>query len=93
MLVLERCAAPALTVALEGARWHMAVEGFTRPSLALWYNRGGYPPGCEREEFGIEWMLTPQCLLEDAAAHGSAITLAPGESHRWAVIWSIEEHI
>ena len=94
MLVLEHCQSPALTVLFDGARWTMAIEGVERPSLGLWYNAGGYPPepGLQREEFGLEWMLTPECALEQAAPSGTAIIVAPGEACCWAVIWSLEEH-
>jgi len=93
MLVLRNCHAPEFTVSLDGLRWRIAIEGVSRPSLGLWYNNRGYPPepGLEREEFGLEWMLTPECVLEQAAHSGTAITLAPQEGLRWAVIWSIEE--
>jgi hypothetical protein len=94
MLVLEHCASPTVTVALDGVRWTLAIEGVARPSLGLWHNTGAYPPepGLERHEFGLEWMLTPECVLEQAVRSGSAITLAPHASHRWSVIWSLEEH-
>lgn len=93
MLVLEHCATPALALDLGTARWTITIEGVTRPSLGLWYNRDGYPPepGLMREEFGVEWMLTAQCLLQDAATKGEALILAPGETFRWAVTWIIEE--
>ena len=93
MLVLGHCHPPSFTVALDGLSWRVAIEGVVRPALGLWYNRAGYPPeaGLEREEFGLEWMLTAECVLQDAAASGSAIALAPGQALRWAITWSMEE--
>lgn len=93
MLVLRNCRAPEFTVVLDGLRWRSAIEGVPQPSLGLWYNHGGYPPqpGLERSEFGLEWLLTPECVLEQAAQRGTAITLAPQQVLRWAVTWSIEE--
>lgn len=93
MLVLRNCHAPVFTLALDGMRWRIEIENVSRPSLGLWYNNAGYPPehGLEREEFGLEWMLTPECLLEDAAASGSAVTLSAGETFPWAVTWTLEE--
>ncbi|NSW58346.1 MAG: hypothetical protein HPY44_20245 [Armatimonadetes bacterium] len=93
MLVLDHCAAPVVTVGLDGARWTLAIEGVERPSLGLWYNPGAYPPepGLEREEFGLEWMLTPECSLQDAAANGNAMMVAPRDELRWAVTWSVKE--
>ncbi|MEI6503824.1 MAG: hypothetical protein WCP21_22665 [Armatimonadota bacterium] len=94
MLVLRHCHTPEFTVALDDdLRWRVGIEGARRPSLGLWYNHGGYPPqpGLERTELGLEWLLTPECVLKQAAQSGSAIVLAPREKLRWVVIWSIEE--
>lgn len=93
MLVLPNCHSPALTIALDGLRWRLTIEEVPGPSLGLWYNRGGYPPepGPSRDEFGVEWMLTAECLLKQAVQNGSAITLSPEQELHWTVIWSIEE--
>lgn len=93
MLVLRNCRSPELSIELDGLRWRLLIEGVARPSLGLWHNLAGYPPepGLEREELGVEWMLTPECLLEQAAANGSAVVLPPGGELRWTVTWTIEE--
>lgn len=93
MLVLTDCQSPVVSVNLDGLCWTLKLSGADRPALGLWYNRRGYPPGegLARDEFGIEWMLTPECLLKDAVSHGSAWILAPGESRWWSVTWTIEE--
>jgi len=92
MLVLADCQAPVVEVTLDGLRWTLAVGGVQRPALGLWYNRRGYPPGegLARDEFGVEWMLTPECRLDEAVRHDTAWTLAPGESRGWSVTWRIE---
>lgn len=93
MLVLRHCLESEFRVDFDGFLWRVEIQGVERPSLGLWYNPGAYPPepGLQREEFGLEWMLTPECLLEDAAANGNAMMVAPRDELRWAVTWSIEE--
>lgn len=93
MLVLERCAEPTVRWVQDGRRCALTFAAPVTPSLALWYNPGAYPPGAglARQEFGIEWLLTPECLVQDAVAGGTAIVLAPGETYRWTVTWNIEE--
>lgn len=92
MLILERCREPEVAVVLDGLRLSLSLAGVPEPSLGLWYNPRGYPPGAglQRDEFGVEWMLTPECLLEDAARHGTAVAVAPGASVSWSVSWSAE---
>lgn len=64
------------------------------PTLGVWWNRRGYPGGVEirRDEFAVEPMPGPYSSLSRCVAAGQAPTVAPGDTDRWEIEWTIEDN-
>ncbi|BCW99284.1 MAG: hypothetical protein KatS3mg024_2111 [Armatimonadota bacterium] len=93
MLYLQNAAPGEFAVEFaEGIRLSAWYPVGTFPTLAIWWNNGGYPDeeGIRRFECALEPVAGSISRLDMAFKEGTCQTAEPGETLSWSVIWKVE---
>jgi hypothetical protein len=71
--------------ATDGSELQFAWDRAFAPTLGIWLDYGGWPPGESRHQVAIEPTTSADDDLASAVAEGRARILEPGTPHRWKV--------
>ncbi len=76
----------------EGIRLSARYPAGTFPTLAIWWNNGGYPDedGIRRFECALEPVAGSISRLDTAFKEEACQVAGPGETLSWSVIWTVE---
>jgi hypothetical protein len=93
LLSLQRLSEPRVGLRFRsGIRLVITWSRALFPNLAIWWNRGGYPPepGIARNECAMEPISGRNSNLADSLADGDCLQVPPAGRKRWEMVWHVQ---